>query len=63
MKGANIKNAPLEEIPVDDLIDQEARTAKAELQAVLDELKPTANKKGDSKKRENTPQKGKTSKR
>lgn len=48
----DMKDAPFREIPVpDDTDNAEAKAAKKELQAVLDELKPSANKAGDSKDR------------
>ncbi len=48
----DMKDAPFREIPVPDVMENaEARGAKIELQAVLDKLKPSANKTGDSKDR------------
>ena len=48
----DMKDAPFQEIPVpDDTDDAGAKAAKVELQAVLEELKPSANKTGDSKDR------------
>lgn len=48
----DMKDAPFQEIPVpDDTDNADAKAARTELQAVLDELKPSANKTGDSRER------------
>ncbi len=48
----DMKDAPFQEIPVpDDTDNADAKAARLELQAVLDALKPSANKTGDRKER------------